>query len=234
MFDDTICGSNNTPQPRPSPAMAGNDYIDGRGGFDVASYNNIYLSTGGITVNMAAGIVDRRCLDRHRHAALDRRHPGHRQRRHLRRDRLRRWPARSTSATTAPSTSSKASAATTSSPATATPASSTPMRRPRSRSTCRSAPPTAPRRATSAAIGTDTFTGGVNSVTGSAFGDTLIGDGNSNTFVGGGGNDAIDGGGRRRHRDLLRNRDPVHHHDQRQPARSRWPTPSPAATAPTR
>ena len=46
-----------------------------------------------------------------------------------------------------------------------------------------------------AAVGTDTFTGGVNSITGSAFGDTLIGDANSNTFVGGGGNDTIDGGG---------------------------------------
>ena len=44
-----------------------------------------------------------------------------------------------------------------------------------------------------AKVGTDTFTGGVNSVTGSTFGDTLTGDANSNTFVGGG-NDSIDGG----------------------------------------
>ncbi len=45
-----------------------------------------------------------------------------------------------------------------------------------------------------AAIGTDTITGGVFSITGSAFADTLIGDANSNMFVGGGGNDTIDGG----------------------------------------
>ncbi|MGY4458581.1 beta strand repeat-containing protein [Bradyrhizobium sp. LB13.1] len=42
-------------------------------------------------------------------------------------------------------------------------------------------------------VGTDTFTG-VFSATGSAFADTLIGDANSNMFVGGGGNDAINGG----------------------------------------
>jgi Ca2+-binding RTX toxin-like protein len=43
-------------------------------------------------------------------------------------------------------------------------------------------------------VGHDTFTM-VNSVTGSGFADTIGGDGNSNTMTGGGGNDAIDGGG---------------------------------------
>ena len=57
MFDDTIFGSNNTAATETFTGNGGNDYIDGRGGFDIASYNNIYLSTGGITVNMAAGIV---------------------------------------------------------------------------------------------------------------------------------------------------------------------------------
>ena len=44
-----------------------------------------------------------------------------------------------------------------------------------------------------AAIGTDSFTG-VFSVTGSAFGDTLIGSAGSDMFVGNGGNDQINGG----------------------------------------
>ena len=57
MFDDTIYGSNNTAVTETFTGNAGNDYIDGRGGFDIASYNNIYLSTGSIAVNMAAGIV---------------------------------------------------------------------------------------------------------------------------------------------------------------------------------
>ncbi|GGI24311.1 beta strand repeat-containing protein [Bradyrhizobium guangdongense] len=57
MFDDVIYGSNNTAVTETFTGNGGNDYIDGRGGFDIASYNNIYLSTGSITVNMAAGIV---------------------------------------------------------------------------------------------------------------------------------------------------------------------------------
>ena len=35
--------------------LGGNDFIDGRGGFDTVSYNNIYLSTGGVSVDLAAG-----------------------------------------------------------------------------------------------------------------------------------------------------------------------------------
>ncbi|MDN5003916.1 VCBS domain-containing protein [Bradyrhizobium sp. GCM10027634] len=57
MFDDVIYGSNNTAVAETFTGNGGNDYIDGRGGFDIASYNNIYLATGSITVNMAAGIV---------------------------------------------------------------------------------------------------------------------------------------------------------------------------------
>ncbi|PJG55654.1 hypothetical protein CVM73_08875, partial [Bradyrhizobium forestalis] len=54
MFDDTLLGgaTNDT-----FTGLAGNDYIDGRGGFDVSSYNNIFFTTGSITVNMAAGTV---------------------------------------------------------------------------------------------------------------------------------------------------------------------------------
>ncbi|WP_212333476.1 hypothetical protein [Bradyrhizobium manausense] len=52
MFDDTLLGgaTNDT-----FTALAGNDDIDGRGGFDISSYNSIFFTTGGVTVHMAAG-----------------------------------------------------------------------------------------------------------------------------------------------------------------------------------
>jgi Ca2+-binding RTX toxin-like protein len=52
MFADSLSGSagNET-----FTGLGGNDFIDGRGGFDTASYNNIYLSTGGVSVDLAAG-----------------------------------------------------------------------------------------------------------------------------------------------------------------------------------
>ena len=54
MFDDTLLGDNNNDT---FQGLAGNDYIDGRGGFDIAQYNNLTYTTGSIAVNMAAGIV---------------------------------------------------------------------------------------------------------------------------------------------------------------------------------
>ena len=89
MFDDTLSGSagNET-----FTGLGGNDFIDGRGGFDTVSYNNIYLSTGGVSVDLAAGTATGDAIDRHRYAALDRGHPGNQCRRHLCGDRVR--PAR--------------------------------------------------------------------------------------------------------------------------------------------
>ncbi|WBL77252.1 Ig-like domain-containing protein [Bradyrhizobium xenonodulans] len=54
VFADTLLGSsyNNT-----FTALGGDDYIDGRGGFDTANYNNLNTVTGGVAVNMAAGTV---------------------------------------------------------------------------------------------------------------------------------------------------------------------------------
>jgi len=48
----------------------GNDFIDGRGGFDRAVYSIDAAVAAGISVNLAAGIVTRRCADRHRYAAV--------------------------------------------------------------------------------------------------------------------------------------------------------------------
>ena len=53
-FADTLMGSNGNEQ---FQGLAGNDYIDGRGGFDTAQYNNLTYVTGGITVDMASGVV---------------------------------------------------------------------------------------------------------------------------------------------------------------------------------
>ena len=41
----------------PSPGLLATNSIDGRNGFDTASYNNIFFTTGGVTVNMAVGTV---------------------------------------------------------------------------------------------------------------------------------------------------------------------------------
>ncbi|TYL84331.1 VCBS domain-containing protein [Bradyrhizobium cytisi] len=58
MFDDVLRGSGNTASTETFYGGAGNDLIDGRGGFDLATYNNIYFSTGAVSVNMGAGTVD--------------------------------------------------------------------------------------------------------------------------------------------------------------------------------
>ena len=57
MFDDTLYGSNSTTTTETFFGGGGNDYINGRGGFDLATYNNIYFSTGPVTVDMGAGTV---------------------------------------------------------------------------------------------------------------------------------------------------------------------------------
>ena len=54
VFDDTLRGSAGNEN---FQGNAGNDFIDGRGGFDTAVYNNFSYNTGGIAVNMAAGTV---------------------------------------------------------------------------------------------------------------------------------------------------------------------------------
>jgi VCBS repeat-containing protein len=55
MFNDTIRGSNITTTTETFTGLAGDDFIDGRGGFDIISYNNLYFSTGPVTINFTAG-----------------------------------------------------------------------------------------------------------------------------------------------------------------------------------
>ena len=54
MFADAISGSGNNDT---FMGLAGNDFIDGRGGFDTAVYNNLTYTTGGVAVDMASGSV---------------------------------------------------------------------------------------------------------------------------------------------------------------------------------
>ncbi|MDO8399913.1 MAG: FecR domain-containing protein [Bradyrhizobium sp.] len=54
MFGDSLLGSANDEQ---FMGLAGDDFIDGRGGYDIAQYNNMTHTTGGISVNLAAGTV---------------------------------------------------------------------------------------------------------------------------------------------------------------------------------
>jgi len=54
MFDDTLKGSANNEN---FMGLAGNDFIDGRGGFDTAQYNNMTYTTGPISVDLVDGIV---------------------------------------------------------------------------------------------------------------------------------------------------------------------------------
>ncbi|SFN97295.1 type I secretion C-terminal target domain (VC_A0849 subclass), partial [Bradyrhizobium sp. Rc3b] len=57
-FGDTLRGSDNPNGTfEQYDARAGNDLIDGRGGYDFAVYNNDAATTTGITVNLAAGTV---------------------------------------------------------------------------------------------------------------------------------------------------------------------------------
>jgi VCBS repeat-containing protein len=194
MFDDTIYGSNNTAATETFTGNGGNDYIDGRGGFDIASYNNIYLSTGSITVNMAAGIVvgdssigtdtlrsiegiqgtgNADTYDATGYGVAGALNVGNN-------GNFNQFEGLGGNDTITGNGNTRVIYANAAAAVTVDLSLGT-------------AHGTA--AGDVAAIGTDTITGGVNSVTGSAFGDTLIGDGNSNTFVGGGGNDTIDGGG---------------------------------------
>jgi VCBS repeat-containing protein len=190
MFNDIMKGDGNN---NTFTGNAGNDSIDGRGGFDVASYNNIYFVTGGVTVNMAAGIVTGDAsvgtdtllsiegvqgtgLDDIYNAigfgaggAVNIGNNGN----------FNQFEGVGGNDTITGNGNTRviygsAAAAVTVDLSLGT------------------AHGTAAGDA--ANIGTDTFTGGVFSVTGSAFGDTLIGDAGSNMFIGGGGNDAIFGG----------------------------------------
>nr|WP_311985852.1 hypothetical protein [Bradyrhizobium canariense] len=55
MYSDVIYGSNSTAVNETFTGLGGNDFIDGRGGFDLISYNNIYFSTGPVTINFTDG-----------------------------------------------------------------------------------------------------------------------------------------------------------------------------------
>src|SRR5262249_27245619 len=56
-FNDTLVGSNTTTTTEIFDGWAGDDSINGMGGFDQAAYNNNPTTTSGITVNMTAGTV---------------------------------------------------------------------------------------------------------------------------------------------------------------------------------
>ncbi len=57
-FGDTLLGSDNAPGTTEKfEGRGGDDYIDGRGGFDLAIYNHDSATASGISVNLAAGIV---------------------------------------------------------------------------------------------------------------------------------------------------------------------------------
>jgi Ca2+-binding RTX toxin-like protein len=56
-FNDTLLGSGATAFTEFFEGWSGDDQIDGRGGFDIASYNNNGLTTSGIVVNMTTGSV---------------------------------------------------------------------------------------------------------------------------------------------------------------------------------
>ncbi len=94
-FDDTLIGfDNGTNTAQFFEAADGNDIIDGKGGYDIASYLWDTSVKAGITVYLAAGTVrgqggsSKLLANRHRHAARRRRRARHELRRLFRRDRL--------------------------------------------------------------------------------------------------------------------------------------------------
>ncbi len=185
MFDDTLLGSalNDTFQ-----GLAGNDFIDGRGGFDTAQYNNLTYITGAISVDMASGVV----------IGADASNGT---------DTLRSIEGIQGTffndtyvATGFSNTSTNAGNNGTFNQIEGMGGNDTITGNGNTRVGYFNATAgvTVNIQAGTAdgdtSVGHDTFTG-VNSATGSAFADTIIGDGNSNTLNGGGGNDTIDGGG---------------------------------------
>ena len=57
-YNDTLYGSNSPSFTYESyEGRGGDDYIDGRGGYDIVTYNNDPTTTSGITVHLAAGTV---------------------------------------------------------------------------------------------------------------------------------------------------------------------------------
>jgi hypothetical protein len=163
-FGDTLLGGSANEQ---FLGLAGDDYIDGRGGFDFAQYSNLTNTTGGVSIDMGAGTVTGdastgtdtlRSIEAAQGTIFNdvydatsfgrRRRPERRQQRR-------------------PSTSSTAWRATTPSPATAAPRSCTLPQPAGSASIWLRVSPQA-----NASVGTDTITGGVNNVVGSNFGDS--------------------------------------------------------------
>ena len=78
-YNDTLIGSDRTDVTEYFEGRGGNDFIDGNGGIDVATYVNDPADEfgKGITVDFAAGIVTGGLLHRHRYLAPDRRYHRH-------------------------------------------------------------------------------------------------------------------------------------------------------------
>jgi VCBS repeat-containing protein len=185
-FNDTLLGGANN---ETFAGLGGDDHIDGRNGFDTVTYNNIYFATGGITVHFADGIVTGDAsvgtdtlrsieaiqgtgfadtFDATGYGSAGAQNVGNN-------GNYNQFEGLGGNDTITGNGNTRivygsATGAVNVNLATGT-------------------------ATGDASVGTDTITGGVNSVGGSAFGDTLTGDGNSNTLVGNGGNDSIDGGG---------------------------------------
>ena len=77
MFDDTIYGSNNTAATETFTGNAGNDYYRRPRRLRHRQLQQHLLLDRRHRRQHGRRHRDRRCLDRHRYAALDRRHPGH-------------------------------------------------------------------------------------------------------------------------------------------------------------
>jgi VCBS repeat-containing protein len=189
LFADTMYGDANN---NVFTGVSGDDYIDGRDGFDTASYNNIYFTTDGVTVNMAAGIVTDRVAGDTSNGT----------------DTLRSiegvqgtvfadsYDATGYGVTGALNvgnngTFNQFEGLGGDDIITGNGNTRVLYNNATGGVTVNLQAGTA---SGNASVGNDTITGGVNSVSGSGFGDTIIGDGGSNTLIGNGGNDIIDGG----------------------------------------